>query len=135
MRVRGQTCRMQRCKHPPAIDGICKSHALDLADSLFSAWVRSVGHCEVSGGMHSGNLQCAHGFPRAPYWSIRWDRRNAFCLCQGHHKKYTHDVLRWDDWILERWGFELYWELRGMALDLPRPDLELVLAQLKADAT
>jgi hypothetical protein len=109
---------------------MCKTHAVEQADRLFSLLVREVGHCEAV-GPHSGNLQCAHGFSRR-YKNVRYNRLNAFCLCAGHHTFYTHRPLEWDDWFLERVGYEVYWDLRMQALSTTKPDLEAVLNELKA---
>lgn len=132
VRIRGSVCRIQRCKYPPRVDGLCKKHLVSECDRLFSLQVRSVGRCEAD-GEHNGNLQCAHGFSRS-YKAVRWDRRQCFCLCAGHHTYYTHHPIEWDLWMLDRLGIELYGELRELALTHRTPDLELVLAQLRADA-
>lgn len=133
MKVRASACRIQRCKRRPAIDGLCKSHAVEEADRLFSLAVRSVGRCESGRPGHLGNLQCAHGFSRS-YKAVRWDRRNAFCLCGGCHTFYTHHPIEWDLWMLDRLGLELYSELRGLALTYRMPDLDVVLGELRAAA-
>lgn len=87
--------------------------ARDGLDRMFSALVRNVGVCEICGA--TSDHQCAHGFSRR-YLSVRWDRRNAFCLCRGCHMKYTHRPLEWDEWLRARWGEDLYWEMRHLAL-------------------
>ncbi len=134
MRVRGSSCRIQRCKRSPSVDGLCKTHAVQEADRLFSLAVRSVGRCEVEDGTaHNGNLQCAHGFSRS-YKATRWDRRQCFCLCAGHHTFFTHHPIEWDLWMLDRMGIELYADVRERALTHRTPDLEVVLAELRAAA-
>lgn len=62
-------------------------------DKLFSLKVREVGVCQASDfrpmANHSEVLQCAHRKSRR-YLVIRWDFRNADCLCAGCHR-YFHD--------------------------------------------
>ncbi len=101
---------------------------IDTLDRLFSAIVRSVGSCENCGS--TTGLQCAHGFSRR-YRNVRWDRRNAFCLCQRCHMKYTHRPLEWDEWLRERWGPDLYVEIRSLALLVGvKVDMEQVRAEV-----
>lgn len=77
------------------------------------------------------NIQCAHGFTRA-YHATRWDDRNAFPLCKGCHVFFTHRPIQWDDWLLERWGPDLYREIRALAVSHQRVDKDALLAELKA---
>lgn len=107
-------------------------------DRLFSLLVRQPAHCESRRlGRHAGVLQCAHGFSRG-YHAVRWDRRNAWCLCQACHMYFTHHPIEWDVWLYETWGEELYGEMRALALTHRKPDVrELVLVlreQVKAAA-
>lgn len=103
---------------------------IDHLDRLFSILVRVDGQC-VHCGATSG-LQCAHGFSRR-YRSVRWDSRNAFCLCQRCHMFFTHRPLEWDEWLRNRWGEPLYYELRTIALSTAtRVDLDHVRAELVA---
>jgi hypothetical protein len=133
VRVRGQQCRIQRCTRRPSIDGLCKTHATEEADRLFSLAVREIGYCESGRPTHKGGLQCAHGFSRS-YKAVRWDRRNCFALCGGCHTYYTHHPVEWDEWMRERLGHELYTELRALALTHTTPALDLVLGELRAAA-
>jgi hypothetical protein len=98
-------------------------------DILFSKIVRARGACENCGQTY--DLQCAHGFSRR-YRALRWDYSNAFALCRGCHLKYTVRPLEWDEWLKARWGEDIYWELRRMALTHPNPDLDETHARLKA---
>lgn len=95
-------------------------------DKLFSLIVRSHGRCVVCDTTQ--NLQCAHGFSRR-HRATRWDFRNAFSLCRGHHVYFTHRPLEWDDWLRDRWGETLYWEIRHLALSDQRPDLDELLLE------
>ena len=100
------------------------------ADQLFSQLVRSGGVCESSRPEHSPRLQCAHGFSRR-YRAVRWDRRNAWCLCEKCHQFYTAHPIEWTDWMIERLGAEGYEELRQLALSGERPDFPSLIAFLK----
>ncbi len=100
-------------------------------DALFSQLVRSVGRCEANDGFPcSGPLQCAHGFSRR-YRAVRWDRRQCFALCAGHHMRYTHNPIAWDLWMQERMGQELYQEVRSLALSGEKVDMPDLLARLR----
>jgi hypothetical protein len=131
VRVRGATCARQRCKRPPKVAGLCKTHATEEADRRFSRAIRAEGSCAArffDSVACAGGLQCAHGFSRR-YRSTRWDERNAFPLCQAHHTYYTHRPIEWDLWLRERWGENLYLILQAKALATTPPDLEDVLAE------
>ena len=97
------------------------------ADILFSLAVRSVGRCAAL-GEHKGPLQCAHGFSRR-YRAVRWDSRNAFSLCAGHHLYFTHRPLEWDEWMREAMG-DAYELVRIKALTGPKPDMTAILEGL-----
>lgn len=136
MRVRGATCSRARCKRSPQVAGMCKTHATETADKLFSLLIRSEGSCAAAGDdgvACNGNLQCAHGFSRR-YRNTRWDERNAFPLCAAHHTFYTHRPIEWELWMKNRIGQNLYMILQATALKTTPPDLELVLAELKEAA-
>ena len=128
MRVRGQTCSRQRCKRPPRVAGLCKTHATEEADRLFSLIIRSRGACENCGSVVG--LQCAHGFSRR-YRNTRWDARQCYALCSGCHVMFTHDPIRWDLWMRERLGENLYLIIQATALQTTAPDLEPILAELR----
>lgn len=111
------------------------------ADRLFSLIVRSVGYCQSDRDDHNGVHQCAHGFSRR-YLATRWERWNAFCFCQGCHKYYTVRPLEWEVWLREQWGEcheggyprgDLYDWRRQFALIAPNPDIDEVLARLRAE--
>lgn len=98
------------------------------ADVLFGKIVRAPGRCIECGG--SNRIQCAHGFSRR-YRAARWDTRNAFPLCAGCHFKFTVRPLEWDEWLRDRWGAELYDELRALALRGPLPDMNTLVRDLR----
>lgn len=97
------------------------------ADRLFSLAVRSVGHCESGRTGCKGPLQCAHHFSRR-YLAVRWDRRNASCLCAAHHLYWTHRPIEWDQWIRGRMCDD-YYTVRDLAL-AGMVDIDDVLARL-----
>lgn len=99
-------------------------------DRLFSVLTRASGSCVHCGSTE--RLQCAHGFSRR-YRNVRWDPRNAFCMCQGCHLFFTHRPLEWDEWLLGRWGADLYAEIRSLALSTAKVDLDAVRETLVAE--
>lgn len=99
------------------------------ADKLCGAIVRARGACEAE-GEHSGPLQWAHGFSRS-YRAVRWDLRNGFCLCAGHHFYFTNHPIEWDDWLREKWGEDLYAQMRALANAGVKPDLPSLIVFLK----
>lgn len=99
------------------------------ADLIFSRIIRSRGVCEHCGRRE--NLQCAHGFSRR-YRATRWDEEQCWCLCSSCHFTFTHNPLRWDDWMLDRMGVVLYQSKRDLALHGRNPDLSETVARLKA---
>ncbi len=101
------------------------------ADKLCGAVVRARGVCEVTDySEHSGPLQWAHGFSRS-YRAVRWDLRNGFCLCAGHHFWFTNNPIAFDDWLRAKWGAPLYWEMRQLANAGVKPDFPSLIAFLK----
>lgn len=103
-------------------------------DQLFSQLVRSVGRCEANDHKEcSGPLQCAHGFSRR-YRAVRWDRRNAWCLCASHHMRYTHNPILWDEWMQSHMRPEVYQEVRSLALGGEKVDLKDLLSRLRAES-
>jgi hypothetical protein len=100
------------------------------ADRLCGALVRARGECEAE-GEHTGPLQWAHGFSRS-YRAVRWDLRNGFCLCSGHHFFFTNHPLEWDNWLHEKWGTVQYLRMRGLAVGGLKPDLPSLVESLKA---
>lgn len=95
-------------------------------DAMFGKLIRSGGHCVNCGSAEY--LQCAHGFSRS-YHAIRWDTRNAFCLCRSCHVYYTHRPLEWDQWLRDVWGSQ-YAVMRALALTHQYPDMEALHAEL-----
>jgi hypothetical protein len=78
-----------------------KKYSQKLADKYFSLLIRHRGHCEAAGfdGIHcGGSLQCAHIVGRANK-RLRYDEKNALCLCAGHHYWYTNHNADWY-WVL-----------------------------------
>jgi hypothetical protein len=102
------------------------------ADRLWSLIVRSRGACEAD-GPHNGALQGAHGFSRR-YRNTRWLPINGFCLCAGHHLRWTYDSLGWTDYLITAWGAPVYEELKRLAQKTTPPDVEAALAKLREEA-
>lgn len=103
------------------------------ADQLFSKLIRSRGSCAALGegyGPCAGPLQCAHGFSRS-YHATRYDERNAWALCLGHHKMFTHRPLQWDEFMRWELGQARYVELRKKALTGGKTDYKTLLADLR----
>ena len=102
------------------------------ADRLWSLVVRKRGACENARPECAGVLQAAHGFSRR-YRGTRWLPINGFCLCQGCHVMFTHDPLRWEDYLQEAWGMSAFYELRDLAQRKADPDFPDIIAALEAE--
>ena len=67
-------------------------------DKMFSEIVRKGGECERCGKTDKTKLQCAHIYSRR-HKNIRWDFKNALCLCAGCHMFFWHlepaRAVRW----------------------------------------
>jgi hypothetical protein len=85
-------CTIRGCNKPAKIRGWCVSHAEQVADRLFSRWVRDRdGRCTAAGvldGECKGILQAAHIVGRRNH-SVRFSPSNVHSLCAAHH--YTVD--------------------------------------------
>lgn len=129
--MKRKPCSTRACKRPPAVAGMCKTHATRLADRLFSEKIRGIGFCEVASWLPSvkcaGYLQTMHVISRR-YHAIRWDRTNALAGCAAHHKFYTEHPLEWERDCVAN-GID-YPNLCYLALHDPVPDLDDVLAEL-----
>jgi hypothetical protein len=74
-----------------------KTTAKNKLDKLFSLKVREFGRCYLQGKDHvncGGVLQTAHIIGRGNLF-LRWDFRNALCICSGHHVYYTYHPEFW----------------------------------------
>lgn len=112
-----------------------RSTQKNTADRMFSLYIRARDGMCVECGTTEG-LQCAHGFSRG-YLATRWDERNAWALCAGHHVFYTHRPLEWDEWMRKRMGERLYVEVRMLALSTAtgqknHPDYDDIIADLQS---
>jgi hypothetical protein len=85
-------CSVRGCNKPAKIRGWCVSHAEQVADRLFSRWVRDRdGRCTAAGvldGECKGILQAAHVVGRRNH-AVRFNNQNVHALCAAHH--YTVD--------------------------------------------
>ena len=101
------------------------------ADKLFSELIRQKGFCILKGidsVSCNGNMQCAHIIGRANH-ALRWDLKNALCLCAGHHIYYTSHPWEWQELI--RTKFPGHYEyLNDKRLDVWDKDIEKVLMDL-----
>ncbi len=96
------------------------------ADKLCGAIVRARGKCERCGSREV--LQWAHIFSRK-YLSVRWDTRNAMCLCRGCHFYFTVRPIEWEDWARHKLGAE-YDLLRARALTVGKLDMMAIVLSL-----
>ncbi len=78
------------------------------ADELFSQLVRSRGYCENCGRVEY--LQCAHVITRSRL-NVRWDNRNAWCLCSRCHIWFTNWPVEHTRFMERTIGQEVYDEL------------------------
>lgn len=99
---------------------------------MFSKLVRAKGFCHRC--LKTEGLQCAHVFSRR-YLTVRWDFRNAFCLCQGCHVFFTHRPIEWEDWCRKQMGDQAYDTLRLDAIAIgQKPDYDVIIGRLREKA-
>lgn len=87
-------------------------------DMWFARVIRSVGRCHRCGATTS--LQCAHVLSRR-YMGVRFDERNAICLCARCHMFFTHRPLEWEEYVLGFMGADLFAELKRIAREFQGP--------------
>lgn len=114
---------------PATLDG--RRYLTGECDRLFSLIIRRPGRCEVCGTTR--NLECAHGISRR-YRATRWDLRNAVCLCHADHVWFTEKPDGWLDFLRARWGDDLYAEMHALAQSGIRPDLRVLVEELRGQA-
>jgi HNH endonuclease len=126
-------CTIKRCKRRPSVGNLCKTHAKQAADRLFSTFIRTRdGACQEC---HSTEgLQCAHLISRR-YLATRWNDDNAVALCFRCHKRYTERPLEWDDWCASHLGEGLWSGLKEIAMNGGRPDIAEVVRRLRGEET
>ena len=75
----------------------------DIADEAFSNCVRAAHEhtCEMCG--KQGRMECSHVFSRR-HMSVRYDKLNANCLCNGCHRKWHESPLGAADWFVANFG-------------------------------
>lgn len=122
-------CSRQGCLRPPRYLRLCKSHAIEVADELFSKLIRRRDRsCQVCGS--AARLDCAHLRPRTKF-ATRWEPLNAVALCFLHHLDFTLSPLEWDEWCAARLGADV-WELLVLRSNLGgMPDLAQVIPALR----
>lgn len=102
------------------------------ADKLFGQLVRGRGKCEMGGtGMCSSKetLQCAHIYSRK-YVNMRWDPRNALCLCASHHFWGHHNPLDFAFWVEKNRNSDIEY-LMAKRNKLEKTNYELVVENLE----
>ena len=85
------------------------------ADHWFSLIIRAKGKCDNCKSTFS--LQCAHICSRR-YLNLRWDVRNAVCLCAKCHVYYTYRPIEWNIWVNKRIGEKVHDGLKKEALKI-----------------
>jgi hypothetical protein len=110
-----------------------KCPSVAVLDNLFSLYIRRFGECQfwkVGGIQCSTQLQCSHIHSRR-FHSVRWDERNAICVCAAHHHwQHAHPTL--NTWALEELlGKAHLEELRDAYLNgkKPTPDQKRAIAE------
>jgi len=69
------------------------------ADKLFSAKIRARGACQLC-GKKDDTLQCAHIISRSNL-HLRYNEKNALCLCAGDHLFWHRNPLSAIRWLQE----------------------------------
>jgi hypothetical protein len=124
-------CHRGRCRRRPWRFGLCRPHAVLLADQRCREAVFERYRCCVNcGARHS--LQWAHVVSRR-YWQTRWHPDNSVVLCARCHVYYTHRPLEWWEFVARFFGTEHMERLRDLALR-GRRDLEDLIAEQVGDA-
>ncbi len=130
-------CDIRRCPRPVRVQlvnlnegriTLCTHHARVRADMHFASKIRRIGKCALEASGCRGNLQCCHILRRA-LTNIRWDERNALCMCAAHHVYYTHRPEEWRVVIEKMFPGRLD-ELQRLSQADGRPDMEEVLRTL-----
>jgi hypothetical protein len=110
-------------------------------DDLARSLVRARGRCEAVGWKLpfaeaptpcKGVLQWAHIIGREHKRNnLRWRMDNAFCLCAGHHFRWTKKNLpEWHHFLRDRIGIEKWGNLEREALFGEKADRNAALAYL-----
>ena len=80
------------------------------ADTLFSLIIRSRGVCQAKGLDQiqcAGYHQCCHIVGRGCY-NLRYDEKNALCMCAGHHIFYTNHPWEWSHDFIPKFFSDQY---------------------------
>lgn len=127
-----------------------KTQVKDQCDRTFSRLIRARGVCAVQSRptteerygtgddevveyarcLKDRGLQCAHVISRS-YLAVRWDERNAVCLCQPCHMYFTYHPLEWEVWVQDYMGIKEYLTIRQIALSQIKTDYPAMLAHLE----
>lgn len=101
------------------------------ADTLFSQLIRKQGYCDYCG--KEENLQCAHIISRGN-WAVRWDPKNALCLCVKHHIYGWHrDPVIYMDWFMKKYPdrYEYLMKEKNRIVKRILPDYQALVDDLK----
>lgn len=103
-------------------------------DAIFSLLIRRTCQCERCG--KGTNLQCSHIHTRTKM-SVRWDLKNAFCLCAGCHKYWWHqNPILAAEFTRKKLGEEEYDALNYRAETIKRwtlEEMQFLYAEFKKD--
>lgn len=84
-----------------------KQKIRDKADTLMSLAVRRIGYCERCGALD--RLQHHHVVEKGRSNFLRYDFKNALCLCSGCHKWWhTAGTIKTSHWFKTTFGEERY---------------------------
>lgn len=128
-------CSIQRCNKPVRVDTYCRTHATREADRLFSIFIRQRDRkcmrCwDDYAKVEEFGLQCCHVVSRK-YRATRWDPDNAIAMDFRCHSWQTNWPLEGDAYFDRHFGKGHVAEMRYRALNLPVPDLDIVLFELR----
>ena len=109
---------IRRGKRPSRVRKTPLGKMRNAADKLIGDIVRARGRCEAADVPLKREqgctavLQWCHGFSRR-YMATRWDLRNGFCMCSGHHSYFTPRPSEWEQWMQGKLGMTVYLELQA----------------------
>ena len=123
--------RLNRKTRPAKVRRTPRGKLKKQADTAFANFIkdRDDWTCRVcrvqyreDGPLPAQAFQCAHLWSRR-YHSVRWDPRNAVCLCWKDHRFYTAQPILWDLWMRVWLGYDNYHALRELAFE-PAPKID-----------
>lgn len=104
------------------------------ADALFSLIIRARGRCEAIGKDDQpcgGRLQAAHIVTRG-YSALRYDEKNALCLCASHHRHYhSYPHKWWRTFLPTHYPDQLAYVLARAKPNEKRSDFKEIISRLR----